>query len=198
MIHIITDWVASYGYVALGSLLMLGIVGLPIPDEVLLSYAGLLVYEGRMQLAPTLCVAVLGSWIGITVSYVIGLTAGKALLHTHSHLLHVSPERLQMIRRWFAKGGKLLLTFGYFLPGIRHATAIFAGVSGLRLGVFMFFAYSGGLIWATTFILLGRAFGREWFKLSDKVHKILLIVSGAVALAILIYMLIKRIKKNKT
>jgi membrane protein DedA with SNARE-associated domain len=42
---VIFSWIAQYGYVALLGLLMLGIVGLPIPDETLLTFAGYLVFK---------------------------------------------------------------------------------------------------------------------------------------------------------
>ena len=49
----VLQWVATYGYVAIFSLLVFGIVGLPVPDEFLLTGCGFLVYQGHLQLVPT-------------------------------------------------------------------------------------------------------------------------------------------------
>ena len=44
---------------------------------------------------------------------------------------------------------------GYFIPGVRHLTAYFAGVSNLTLWRFCLYAYGGALIWIS--VLLGLA-----------------------------------------
>src|ERR1035438_7205085 len=43
-------WIAQYGYLAIFSLLVLGIVGLPVPDETLLTFTGYLVFRGHLWL----------------------------------------------------------------------------------------------------------------------------------------------------
>jgi len=126
-------WLSAYGYVALFVLLMVGIVGLPIPDETLLSTAGVLLYRGELDPIPTFIAAVVGSWCGITLSYIIGRTVGYSLFTKYPRLTHVTPERLEKVHRWFDRVGKWLLTFGYFLPGLRHLTALVAGTSKLQL-----------------------------------------------------------------
>ena len=42
-------WIAQYGYGAIFVLLMLGVVGLPVPDETLLVYCGYLISKGVMN-----------------------------------------------------------------------------------------------------------------------------------------------------
>ena len=56
----ILRWVTEYGYIGIFSLLTLGIIGAPIPDEGLLAFAGYLVYKGQLQLFPTMATAFLG------------------------------------------------------------------------------------------------------------------------------------------
>lgn len=66
--------------------------------------------------------------------------------------------------------GKWSLVFGYFLPDIRHLTALAAGASKLRFPPFMLLAYTGAFIWSMTFILLGYFLGEEWARVSQKIH----------------------------
>ncbi|MEO7144016.1 MAG: hypothetical protein ABI165_11020, partial [Bryobacteraceae bacterium] len=75
------DLVATYGYAALYVLLMLGIVGLPIPDETILVFTGYLISRGTLKPVPALLTAVLGSSSGITVSYILGRTLGLEAIH---------------------------------------------------------------------------------------------------------------------
>jgi membrane protein DedA with SNARE-associated domain len=69
----ILRWVIEYGYIGIFSVLALGIIGAPIPDEGMLAFAGYLfagylVYEGKLLLVPTMAAAFFGSVCGITLS----------------------------------------------------------------------------------------------------------------------------------
>ncbi len=66
------DWISTYGVVVLALLLMVGVFGLPVPDEALLTFAGVLVREGKLHFATTWTAAALGSMCGITLSYALG------------------------------------------------------------------------------------------------------------------------------
>ena len=68
----VLNWVEQYGYIGLFSLLVLGIVGIPLPDEWLLAFSGYLVFKGTFRFAPALAAAFTGSACGISVSYGCG------------------------------------------------------------------------------------------------------------------------------
>ena len=55
---------------------------------------------------------------------------------------------------------------GYFIPGVRHLTAYFAGMSNLTLWRFCLYAYGGALIWISVFIGLGWKLERSGVSLS--------------------------------
>ncbi len=50
MEHQVLEWITQYGYLAIFCLLMFGIVGLPVPDETLLTFSGYLIYKGSFAL----------------------------------------------------------------------------------------------------------------------------------------------------
>ena len=116
---LILHWIQHYGYAGIFILLVLGIVGIPIPDEILLLFSGYLVLEGRLNPVLTLGVAVLGSACGITLSYLLGRAFGARLLDRYGPRIHLTPERVDQVHWWFARAGRWALTFGYFLPGVR-------------------------------------------------------------------------------
>src|SRR5579863_8184095 len=132
----IFDWVSHYGYGGLFLLLVLGIVGVPIPDETLLVFCGYLISRGKMHPAATYFTAVAGSWCGISLSYTIGRTAGTAFIHRFGRFFHLTEDRLQIAHRWFARVGHWALFLGYFVAGARHFTAIVAGTSKLEFRSF--------------------------------------------------------------
>ncbi|HVN32386.1 MAG TPA: DedA family protein [Thermoanaerobaculaceae bacterium] len=188
-----TYWLSRYGYFGLFSLLMLGIVGVPIPEETLLTFSGVLVYRGHLELLPTLLAAFLGSCCGITVSYGLGRFFGLMLTTRFGRMLHVNPEKVEQVHLWFERVGHWGLLWGYFLPGIRHLTAILAGATRLRYADFALFAYAGALVWSFTFVSLGALAGRQWARVSAEVHHNLLIASGVVAALLLCALVVRQV-----
>lgn len=152
-------WLIEYGSIVLFILLALGIIALPIPDETLMIFAGILMDTGKLYIVPTLIAAYLGTIFGITLSYVIGRTLGHFLMHRYGNWIGLTNERLANVEDWLKHYGKWTLTFGYFLPGIRHLTGFATGMAYLPYKEFALFAYTGAIIWATTFISIGFFLG---------------------------------------
>jgi membrane protein DedA with SNARE-associated domain len=158
----ILHFVVQYSYVGIFSLLTLGIVGLPVPDEFLLTFVGFLVFRQRLQLLPAALAAFLGSVCGITLSYWLGRTLGLYLVHRFGPAVGLGPERVRRVRDWFERIGGWSLTFGYYIPGVRHLTAYIAGAAEFRLPQFALFAYAGAAVWSASFLALGYYLGDGW------------------------------------
>lgn len=155
-------WLLHYGFFSFFLLLALGVFALPVPDETLMVAAGALVKNGEMLLIPTYLAALLGSMAGITLSYLLGKTVGNSFLHRYGSVIGITEKKLDMAHDWFSHYGKWTLTFGYFIPGIRHLTGFAAGSSNLDFPSFAFFAYIGAAIWATFFLSVGYFLGNYW------------------------------------
>src|SRR5205809_7065043 len=104
-------WIGQYGYPAIFFLLIAGIVGFPIPDQLLLIISGYLVLTNSLSLTPTLLVAVLGSICGITLSYLLGRGSGSYLAKKH-----FAAHRLQNTSNYFTRFGGRSLVFIYIVP----------------------------------------------------------------------------------
>jgi membrane protein DedA with SNARE-associated domain len=176
-------WITQYGYVAIFSLLVLGIVGLPVPDETLLTFTGYLVFTGHLSPVPAFLSAFAGSASGITISYILGRTFGLKLIHRYGKYLRITEEHINHVHAWFARVGHWGLTFGYFIPGVRHFTAYAAGMSEVEPHQFALFAYSGSILWTASFISLGYFLGERWQSVQKNVDRYL--AGAAIALLIL-------------
>ncbi|MGP8247830.1 MAG: DedA family protein [Bryobacteraceae bacterium] len=185
-------WIAQYGYLAIFSLLMLGIVGLPVPDETLLTFAGYLVYRGHLALAPAYASALAGSLCGISLSYTLGRVFGLPLIHRYGRYAHIREEHVDKAHAWFRRAGHWSLTFGYFVPGVRHLTAYAAGMSALEPRQFALFAYPGGAMWVATFVGLGMVLGDRWRAVETNIHRYLVWAAPAVAAVAVGYWLWRR------
>ncbi len=151
----LSHWLLNYGSFALFVLLALGIIALPVPEETLLVFTGAAMVNGQLPILPTLIAAYTGSICGITVSYIIGRTAGYYFLHRYGSWVGITEKKIQNAHNWFERYGKWTLLFGYFIPGVRHFTGISAGTTELEFRTFSLFAYTGALLWVATFLSIG-------------------------------------------
>jgi membrane protein DedA with SNARE-associated domain len=186
----ILRWVIEYGYLVIFSVLALGIIGAPIPDEALLAFAGYLVYNGQFQLVPTVVTAFLGSVCGITLSYGLGHTIGNYLITKFGPAVQITGDKVIHVKTWFERVGKWGLLFGYYLPGVRHLIAFSAGVSKLPLSVFALFAFTGSFIWSVTFISTGYFLGRQWILVFGKLRPTLVMGSAITVGVCVLYIFI--------
>lgn len=185
-------WIASYGYAAIFGLLVLGIVGLPVPDETLLTFVGYLSFRGDLKLAPAVASAFLGSACGISISYALGYLAGPAVVTTLSGRFHVNPEHLARTQQWIQRWGKYTLLIAYFVPGVRHVAALMSGAAKMPITAFALFAYAGALLWSSVFIMVGYWFGEEWNRLSPTLHRSLMFFGLALGLMLAVGLVVLR------
>lgn len=189
--------ISHYGYPGLFAALVLGIAGLPIPDETILVFCGYLVARGSMHPLLTWITAVVGSTSGITVSYAIGRLAGYEVVHRFGRYIHLTEARLLKVHRWFDRIGHWLLTVGYFIPGVRHFTALVAGMSGMRYRAFAPYAYSGALLWVSTFLGIGYVLGDRWKQVFEDLHReMLIVIVAGTLLAWAIWFVLSRRKPD--
>jgi membrane protein DedA with SNARE-associated domain len=189
MEHLVLAWITQYGGLAIFLLLVTGIVGLPVPDETLLTFTGYMVFTGHMSLPVAFFSALAGSMCGITLSYTLGRTFGLALIHRYGKYVRIRSEHVERAHAWFRRTGHWGLTFGYFVPGVRHFTAYAAGMSELEAPQFALFAYSGAVVWVSTFIGLGYFLGERWKTVLRMVERYLLEAWIVAGVAVALYLL---------
>jgi membrane protein DedA with SNARE-associated domain len=188
-------WITQYGYIAIFSMLVLGIIGLPIPDETMLTFSGFLIYQGDLSLPLTYITALCGSATGITISYVLGRKYGHMLIRRYGKYLHINEEHLAKAHAWFERAGHWSLTFGYYIPGVRHFTAYAAGMSDLEAPKFCLFAYSGAAIWTASFIGLGYFLGERWHSVEENIHAYFVDATIAIAIAVGVYLVWRKLRR---
>lgn len=194
MIHLLNE----YGYIVILISLMLELIIVPIPNEALLSYVGILSFEGKMNLILTILSAGTGGIIGATISYWIGYKLGVPFFRKYGRHIHMGPEKMERISKWYEKYGKVLLIFSFFVPGIRHIASIISGIISLPFRFFCIFAYTGVFLWVGTFISLGYILGPEWDKYQGEIKKWLVLASLLIGFLVICYFVIKTNKRYIT
>lgn len=175
---------------------MLELIIVPIPNEILMSYVGFRVYQGKLNFLLTILFGGLGGIIGVTISYWIGYKLGTPFFNKYGSKIHMGPEKIEKMAKWHRKYGKRLLLFSYFIPGVRHVTSLFSGITRISFKSYAIFAYIGVFLWVGTFISLGKIFGPKWEQFHQQAKIYVIIGCVIIGIIYLLYFLIKTYKEQ--
>ncbi|HEX2926820.1 MAG TPA: VTT domain-containing protein [Ruminiclostridium sp.] len=186
----ITELLNHYGYLVLFAALALELIAFPTPGETLMTYCGFLAFQGRLNWVLCIFVAATGVISGITLSYFIGRKLGTSFITKYGSYIHMGPEKMEKTSGWFKKYGNGLLILAYFIPGVRHITGYFSGITGIPFKRFAINAYIGAFLWTGVFVSLGRILGPDWKVFEVFIKKYLFIggiIAGVTLLCIYLY-----------
>ena len=167
-------WIGQYGYPAIFLLVVGGIVGLPVPDQLLLVVSGYLVLTKSLAIGPTLLAAILGSVVGITASYALGRSSASYISK-----MRIAANRLENARHWFERFGGWTLVFGYFIPGIRNLIGFTSGMMKLKIRYFAPYAYAGAVVSSLSCICTGYFLGTQAAWMLASIGRLALIMVAA-------------------
>jgi membrane-associated protein len=185
-------FIQHYGYAAIFISMMLGIIGLPLPVEFLLLFAGSIVAATKLHMIWLIVFAWLGAIAGMSVNYGLGRTIGIASISKITKYVHLHEEKLNRLAIRFQKSGPIFIVIGYFVAGLRHASPFIAGASGMPYKKFVVYAWGGGLLWISVFTLFGQKFGHHWRSIMKWLHHPIAILAILVV-CLLAFLLKKRI-----
>jgi len=174
-----------YGYIILFSALVLELIAFPLPGELMMTYCGFLVYQSKMNWIISIIVASAGVISGITISYFVGTKLGTRFFEKYGSYIHLGPAKMEKTSRWFKSSGNKLLILAYFIPGVRHITGYFSGITEIPYKRFAINAYFGAFLWTATFISLGKVLGPNWDKFHGYISKYLIIGSLIISLILI-------------
>jgi membrane protein DedA with SNARE-associated domain len=163
----LTGWVASVidslGEIGVGLLVALENLIPPIPSEIVLSMAGYLASQGRVNLVLVWFTATLGALAGAVALYWVGRGLGEERLkHWLDRIPLVDLDDLNTADRWFEKHERAAVLFGRCAPVVRSLVSIPAGANHMPIGQFMLFTAIGSGFWNALFIGGGYALGSRW------------------------------------
>ncbi len=121
-----------------GILLACGL-GLPIPEDITLFAAGLLVYYGVSDIGLMITVSLIGVLLGDSLIFYLGAHYGRRL--TKKWFFHklLPDDRLDSVSRKFKARGNKLLFAARFMPGFRAPIFFSAGVLHVPYRTFLFY-----------------------------------------------------------
>ncbi|MBA3880322.1 MAG: alkaline phosphatase [Sphingobium sp.] len=158
-----TIWViSSGGYVGIAVLMAIESACIPLPSEIIMPFAGYLVYKGQMNLYLAATAGAIGCNLGSIVAYEVGKRGGRPLLLRYGKWVLIGEGEIEAADRFFARFGNMAVLIGRLLPAIRSFIAFPAGVARMPLVPFHIYTFVGSWPWCFGLAWLGMVLGEKW------------------------------------
>jgi len=171
-----------WGYLAIFVLVILGNIGVPLPEETVLILAGYMVWQGDLRLPIVLAVGFVSAVAGDNLGYWIGREYGQATVERYARWVLGNAQRLESMRGIVTRYGPLSVFGARFLPGLRFLAGPLAGATGLRPLPFFVANVCGASLYVPLAVGLGYALG---YGLGDYVARLERVVGQVEHLVLL-------------
>lgn len=181
---------AAHGYWVLAATVMLENAGVPLPGETALLAAGYLTSAdggARLRLWAVVAVAFAAAVVGDNLGYWLGRRFARPRLASGRRFLFLTPERMALAERYFARYGAATVFIGRFVALLRITAGPAAGAAGMPWRTFLLANAAGALVWAGSMAVLGHWFGRAWESLHRWLGRGAWAAAGVAVLALVIW-----------
>jgi len=161
MVTWLVDTIFQLGYTGIALLMAIESSFLPLPSELVMPPAGVLVAQGRMDAVAAVVAGTLGSIAGALVNYGLAIWLGRPLLHRYSKYVLIRESSLNRAEAFFRRHGEISTFVGRLLPVIRHLISLPAGVSRMPVARFALYTGAGAAIWSGVLTWIGWYLGRQ-------------------------------------
>ena len=176
----VSNFIASYGLVAVFVLMVGESCGFPFPSEVIMPTSGLLAASGHMNLVAAIFAGAAANLVGSLIAYGVAARWGEPLLLGPGRYIGIRRHHLEIADGWFQRWGLLAVLLGRVLPVIRTYISFPAGLARIDLAKFSLLTFVGALPWCAALAIVGYALGRNYDRISGPVEK------GAIVIALLV------------
>jgi membrane protein DedA with SNARE-associated domain len=155
--HLIEHW----GYLAICAAILLGNLGVPVPEESTLVLAGYFVRQGDLRFPAVLLVGIVSAIAGDNLGYWIGRRYGQEALKRYGQWVLLTPARLEGARRLATRYGGWGVFSARFITGLRFMAGPVAGSTGLQPRTFLVANALGALVYVPMMVAVGYGVAYE-------------------------------------
>jgi len=128
-VEALQEFVDSFTYIGVFAVLLLGSLGVPIPEEMPIVAAAVLSHEGIVRWWLALPVCLLGVLSGDVVLYWVGLHWGEQVLNYRIVRLVLTPAREQWLKAAYRRHALKTVVTARHVMGLRAAAFLMAGIA---------------------------------------------------------------------
>jgi membrane protein DedA with SNARE-associated domain len=154
---------SSLGYPGIAVLMGIESACIPLPSEVIMPFAGYLVYSGRFSsLFMVATLGAIGCNLGSVLAYEVGAYGGRPLIERFGKYILMNRHDLDVSERFFQKYGSITVFIGRLLPVVRTFIALPAGIARMPRGKFHLYTFAGSWPWCYALAYVGFKLGEHW------------------------------------
>lgn len=190
----ISSGIGSYGYLAIAVFMAIESACIPLPSELIMPFAGILVAQGKLGLFGAGLAGAVGCVAGSLLAWVVGATGGRSFIERYGRYALITMKDLDRSEEWFRKHGNTAIFTSRLLPVVRTFISLPAGIARMPLLPFIVLTFLGSLPWCLALAWLGVKLGNNFDKLKKYFHG----ADAVIVLAVLVgggYFLWHRIKE---
>jgi membrane protein DedA with SNARE-associated domain len=179
--------IATYGYLAIGVIIALESMGLPLPGESVLALAAIYAAHHDQSIVTVVASAATGAIIGDNVGYWIGREFGYSLLRRYGSRIGLSPSKIKLGQYLFMRHGAKVVFLGRFVAVLRVLAAVLAGVNRMDWRRFLIANAAGGILWASVVGFGAYLFGKAVTHVTGPLGVALAVIGLAAVVAGLLF-----------
>ncbi len=193
-LHGLRALIGHWGYLAIFAFVVLGNVGVPVPENSVLWVAGYFVWKGKLRLPLVLLVGIVAAVAGDNLGYWIGRRYGLPAVERYGHRARLTPVRLEAMRRFVQRFGPFGVFIARFITGLRFMAGPLAGSMGLAPRAFFLANLLGAVCYVPIMVGAGYAVGygfRRYLRGAlleeNRLENVLLLGAVGLLLLVLVY-----------
>jgi membrane protein DedA with SNARE-associated domain len=163
--------IGATGYAGIALLMAIESACIPLPSELIMPFAGYLVFEGKLGLFWAATAGAVGCNLGSLIAYEIGYHGGRPLVEKFGSYILLGRRELDWAESFFRRGGQVTVLIGRLLPVVRTFIALPAGIARMPRGRFHLYTFLGSWPWCFGLAYLGMKLGENWRSLGQYFHK---------------------------
>jgi membrane protein DedA with SNARE-associated domain len=149
-----------YGIWAIGLLLLLENIGLPVvPGELAMIAGAVYAGSGELNIVAVGVTSLIASFAGSAIGYLIGRLGGRALVTRYGRYVLIKEHHLGRAERTVDRYGWFIIVLARFIIGLRELSGIIAGTARMNPVVFGISSAVGAVAWVATWVSLGYLAG---------------------------------------
>jgi membrane protein DedA with SNARE-associated domain len=164
-----TAIIQQCSYIGIFILMALESMIVPIPSELVMPFAGFLIFTGHFDPVWVMVASGLGSISGSLASYGMGWLGEPAVLR-YGRYLFLNPHHLEWTKNFFARRGNITIFISRFIPVVRHLISIPAGLARMSLAPFILYTAVGACLWNGFLAYCGVRLKENWRIIQHYTH----------------------------
>lgn len=193
LVQSILSMLSDLGYIGIAFGLMIEII----PSEIVLAYGGFLISKGDITFTGAVIAGTIGGVIAQWIIYGISRYGGRPIVEKYGKYILIRPRHLELAQDWFERYGAGVIFTARFIPVVRHAISIPAGIAKMAFSRFSLYTVLAIIPWSVLFLYLGYTLGANYQQINQAAQPYVRPAIIVATLFVLSYIIIKWKRKKQ-